>query len=63
VERVEYHLGPKFFTRPMVKRNAREKFKLDVSAYGPMLCLARVFIQGRPSPIDLERYIDFEEVP
>jgi hypothetical protein len=63
VEKVEYHLGPRFFTRPMVKQNAHENFKLEVSAYGPMLCLARVFIRGRQLPIDLERYIDFEEIP
>jgi len=63
VEKVEYHLGPKFFKRPVVKHNAAEKFKLEVSAYGPMLCLARVFTKGRTTPIDLERYIDFEEAP
>ena len=59
VKNVEYHLGRKFFDRPVVKANAEESFRLDVSAYGPMLCLARVnFDDGRPS-LDLERYVDF----
>jgi pYEATS domain-containing protein involved in immunity len=61
VECVEYHLGPKFFTHPVEKRNAEEKFRLEVSAYGPMLCLARVWLKGDMNPIDLERYVDLEE--
>ncbi len=63
VDKVEWHLGPKFFTHRVVKTNARDKFKLEVSAYGPMLCLARAFVKGRKEPIDLEHYIDFEEAP
>ena len=63
VEKVEYQLGPKFFKTPQVKTNADEQFKLEVSAYGPMLCLARVFLRGETEPIVLERYIDFGEVP
>jgi hypothetical protein len=61
VEKVEYQLGPKFFKQPKIKTNASESFRLDVSAYGPMLCLARVYIKGEDTPLLLERYINFEE--
>jgi len=60
VERVEYHLGPLFFTEPVVKTNSGEAFKLEVSAYYPMLCLACVFVRNKSEPVELERYIDFE---
>lgn len=60
IDKVEYELGPKFFDEPQEKRNAKDQFRLDVSAYGPMLCLARVSIKGKQQPIILERYIDFE---
>jgi len=63
VEKVEYHLGPMFFDHVVTKYNANEGFKLEVSAYGPMLCSARAFIRGEEKPIELERYIDFEEAP
>lgn len=63
IERVEYHLGPKFFTHPVIKYNSSENFRLEVSAYGPMLCLARVFVKGKNDPIDLERYIDIGSFP
>ena len=63
VEKVEYELGPKFFNKPHIKTNKADCFRLEVSAYGPMLCLARVFITGGSSPIMLERYIDFDEAP
>jgi hypothetical protein len=63
VEKVEYELGRKFFPAPKVKYNVKELFKLDVSAYGPMLCIARVFVRGQDKPIILERYINFEEEP
>mgnify|MGYP001583046769 CR=1 FL=1 len=63
VEKVEYQLGPKFFDRPVTKYNSRESFKLEVSAYGPMLCLAKAYIRGIKQPIELERYIDFEQAP
>lgn len=59
VQSVEYHLGPMFFTQPVVMTNDQDNFRLEVSAYGPMLCLARVnFVDGSP-PLDLERYINF----
>ncbi len=59
VQSVEYHLGPKFFRYPVIKTDPTDNFRLDVSAYAPMLCLARVhFGDGRP-PLELERYCDF----
>jgi len=58
VEAVEYALGPKFFLRPHVKTNREESFRLEVSAYGPFLCLARVRLKDGSS-FDLERYADF----
>jgi hypothetical protein len=60
IESVEYHLGPLFFKEPVVKTNAKDNFRIDVSAYGPMLCLARVNFNDGTPPLDLERYIDFE---
>lgn len=62
VEKVEYQLGPKFFKQPRVKNNKSESFKLEVSAYDPMLCIARVYIRGEKEPLMLERYINFEEI-
>ncbi len=59
VKSVEYHLGSMFFDFTVVKTNRSSNFRLKVSAYGPMLCLANVnFDDGTPS-LDLERYIDF----
>lgn len=63
VEKVEYQLGPKFFKSSVTKQNTRESFKLEVSAYSPMLCLAKVYLKGEKAPIELERYIDFEQAP
>jgi hypothetical protein len=59
VKSVEYHLGPMFSDHPVVKSDPNDRFRLDVAAYGPMLCLARVnFSDGHP-PVELERYINF----
>ena len=63
IERVVYELGPKFFKKPKVKTNENDSFKLEVSAYGPMLCIAQVYIKGENNPLLLERYINFEEAP
>ncbi|MBI2912331.1 MAG: hypothetical protein HYY03_00240 [Chloroflexi bacterium] len=61
VKYVEYHLGPKFFDYPVIKTDPRDNFSFDVSAYAPMLCLARIhFTDSRP-PVELERYVDFEQ--
>jgi hypothetical protein len=59
VESVEYQLGPKFFTEPVVVADAAQGFELEVSAYSPMLCLAKVNFNNGKSPITLYRYIDF----
>jgi hypothetical protein len=58
VDHVEYALGPNFFRAPVVKRNRDECFRLEVSAYAPMLCLARVLL-ANGSNFVLERYVDF----
>ncbi len=61
VESVTYYLGPQFFGgKSVVKRDALENFRLEISAYGPVLCLAEVRIKGRKEPLILERYIDFD---
>lgn len=58
VESVEYHLGP-MFHHEILKTNKKDNFRLEVSAYGPLLCLAKVnFSDGTP-PLELERYINF----
>jgi hypothetical protein len=60
VSSVEYALGPHFDTHSLVKTNADDNFAVDLSLYGPMLCLARVnFSDDRP-PLTLKRYINFE---
>ena len=59
VDHVEYVLGPKFFQGPVVKRNREDDFRLEVSAYGPMLCVARVCL-ANGSSFEVERYADFD---
>lgn len=59
VKSVEYHLGPKFFNHAVIKTNAKDNFRLDVSAYGPMLCLGRVNFTDGSRPLELDRYINF----
>lgn len=59
VDRVEYVLGAKFFEGPVVKRNREDDFRLEVSAYSPMLCVARVWL-ANGSSFDVERYADFD---
>jgi hypothetical protein len=58
IDHVEYVLGPKFFAAPVVKNNRKDNFRLEVSAYYPMLCLARVHLVSG-STFVLERYADF----
>jgi hypothetical protein len=59
VERVEYHLGPRFADQPLVQTNGGENFRLEVSAYAPFLSLAQVVFNDGTLPVELERYIDF----
>ncbi len=61
VEGVTYQLGPKFSEEAITKRNSGDAFALDVSAYGPMLCLAVVNFNDGTDPLYLSRYIDFPE--
>lgn len=61
IEKVQYQLGPQFFDDPVDKYNANEKFKLEVSAYSPMLCVASIFLRGQSTPLILQRYINFED--
>jgi len=59
IENVEYELGRKFFKKPVIKTNSNENYAIDVSAYAPMLCVAKVNMKDKKAII-LSRYIDFE---
>lgn len=61
VASVEYQLGPMFFVDRVIKTNVSENFRLDVSAYAPMLCLAKVTFKTARAPLYLTRYIDFDQ--
>lgn len=57
VEKIEYDLGSSF--RTFEKRNAEADFRLDISAYGPTMCFAKVYFSDDHPPITLYRYLDF----
>ena len=58
IEKVEYYLGASF-GRTFTRRDVATGFRLDVSAFGPTLCVAWVrFTDGKP-PVALFRYLDF----
>jgi hypothetical protein len=59
IESVTYELGRKFFEEPVKKREYRDDFALEVSAYRPMLCVAEVRFNDGHDPVLLSRYIDF----
>jgi len=59
VKCVEYELGRRFFPEPVVKTDAADGFRLDLSAYAPVLCVARVQFTTDREPLDLYRYLDF----
>lgn len=59
IERVEYDLGRNFSSKPLVRTNRAEDFRLDVSAYGSALCVATVHFNDGSPPLVLDRYIDF----
>ena len=61
VESVTYQLGPKFSREPITERDSEDNFALDVSAYGPMLCLAEVHFNDGAEDLLLSRYIDFPD--
>jgi len=58
VESVDYYLGPKFPGSPYHKMNAEDNFALQVSAYAPMLCLAKITLKNGKTMM-LYRYCDF----
>ena len=59
VDRVEYYLGQHFFDgQAVTKTNTDDGFRLDVSAYDTLLCVARIyFTDGQTA--DVARYLDF----
>ncbi len=59
IKSVEYHLGPKFAKSTIVKTDQDTSFRMEISAYGPLLCLARVNFDDGHAPITLSRYVDF----
>jgi hypothetical protein len=59
VECVEYWLGPKFSNQPEVKTKEDPSFDLDLTAYSPALCIARVTLTDQVTPLELSRYLDF----
>lgn len=59
IEYVEYELGRNFFKAPVIKRNIKDNYTLNISAYAPMLCVAKVVLKDKTTLI-LKRYIDFE---
>jgi hypothetical protein len=62
VERVEYHVGRSWFEGgSVVKTNAEDRFRLDISAYGSTLCVARVHFRDG-GVVVLQRYLDFPHV-
>lgn len=60
VKSVEYHLGPKFSKRTITKDNPSDGFALGISAYGPLLCLARVHFDDGSNPLELQRYVNID---
>jgi hypothetical protein len=58
VESVEYQLGPKFSVEPVKISDPTKNYELEVSAYRPMLCLAKVNLTDGTA-LALTRYIDF----
>jgi hypothetical protein len=42
----------------MVRTNPDEGFRLEISAYGSALCVAKVHFTGGTEPLMLYRYLD-----
>lgn len=61
IEKVRYDLGTSFGV--FDRHNADEGFRLNISAYGPTLCVAEVHFKDGHSPIVLHRYLDFIASP
>jgi hypothetical protein len=60
IKAVEYTLGPKFSNHSLVCTDASDGFALEVSMWGPMLCLAKVYLTDDRPPLLLERYLNFD---
>lgn len=58
VEKVEYDLGPAWGGK-LVRRNANQDFRLEISAYGSVLCVCTVYFSDGTDPIEIYRYLDF----
>lgn len=59
IKSVEYQLGPRFSTKPLIIEDSTNNFELEVSAYSPMLCVAKINFVDDRTPLKLFRYIDF----
>lgn len=60
ISSVEYWLGPAISAATIVKTNALDGFRVNVSLKRPKLCVAKVtFADGSPD-LWLERYLDFD---
>ncbi|MEX2211238.1 MAG: pYEATS domain-containing protein [Gaiellaceae bacterium] len=57
---VEYTLGPKFNDHSLVCTRSEDAFEIEISLWGPMLCLAKVYFVDKSPPVVLERYINFD---
>jgi hypothetical protein len=60
VRAVTYDLGPHFDPHTATQTNGVANFRDEVSAWAPMLCLAKVDFNDGHEPITLTRYVDFE---
>jgi hypothetical protein len=60
VQAVEYTFGPKFTDHSRVSTEPANDFAVEESMYGPMLCLAKVYLAHGMAPLLLERYINFD---
>lgn len=59
ISSVKYELGRNFSRTSITSYSSEDHFSLTVSAYHPMLCLAKVTFNDKSDPIYLSRYINF----
>lgn len=59
IDYVRYAVGEMWFGSPFTVTDADNGFELDLSAYGPFLCIAEVYFKDGGT-CRLERFIDFE---
>jgi hypothetical protein len=60
VRRVSYFMGRNFGNKVITSDTPKDGFSVMVSAYGPMLCIAKVELINEIAPLFLYRYIDFD---